>query len=92
MIKSWRHKGLKLFYETGNISKIQAKHVDKLHDILQVLDFASQPEKMRLPGLNFHRLSGDLKDFYAVKVSGNWCIIFGFEGKDAILVNYIDYH
>lgn len=92
MIKSWRHKGLKLFYDTGNTSKIQAKHSDKLHDILQILDFASQPEQMRLPGLNFHRLSGNLKDFYSVKVSGNWRIIFGFEGKDAILVDYIDYH
>ena len=92
MIKSWRHKGLKLFYEMGSTSKIQAKHADKLHDILQVLDFASQPEQMRLPGLNFHRLAGDFKDFYAVKVSGNWRIIFRFEGKDAILVDYIDYH
>jgi toxin HigB-1 len=54
MIKSWQHKGLKLFYETGNTSKIQAKHADKLHDILQILDVITNPEQLRLPGLEFH--------------------------------------
>jgi len=63
-----------------------------LHDILQVLDFASFPEQMNLPGLQFHKLSGNLKNFYAVKVSGNWRIVFTFDGSDAILVDYKDYH
>jgi proteic killer suppression protein len=92
MIKSWRHKGLKLFYETGNTSKIQARHAAKLHDVLQVLDFITKPEQMRLPGLEFHKLSGDLKGFYAIKVNANWRIVFGFDGTDVILVDYIDYH
>lgn len=92
MIKSWQHKGLKLFYETGSTAKIQAKYADKLHDILQALDVATEAEQMDFPGLNFHRLKGEYKDFYSVKVNGNWRIIFGFEGKDAILVDYLDYH
>jgi proteic killer suppression protein len=78
--------------ETGNTSKIQAKHADKIHDVLQVLDCVTNPEQMKLPGLGFHKLSGDLKGFYAVKISGNWRIIFGFDGKDVILADYIDYH
>ncbi len=41
MIKSWRHKGLELFYETGSTAKINANHANKLHDILQVLDVAT---------------------------------------------------
>jgi proteic killer suppression protein len=92
MIKSWRHKGLKLFYETGNSRKIQAKHSDKLHDVLQVLDCVTQPEQMRLPGLEFHKISANLQSFYAVKISGNWRLIFGFDGKNVILVDYLDYH
>lgn len=92
MIKNWRHKGLKLFYETGNTSKIQAKHADKLHDVLQVLDVVTKPEQMNLPGLGFHKLVGDLKEFYAVKISANWRIIFKFDGSDIIAVDYIDYH
>lgn len=92
MIKSWKHKGLKLFYEIGSTAKIQKKHANKLHDILQALDFATAPEQMRFPGTDFHALKGKLKDFYSVKVDGNWRVTFTFEGKDAILVNYLDYH
>jgi len=92
MIKSWQHKGLKLFYETGSTAKINTQHADKLHDILQVLDVAMAPEEMNLPGLKFHVLKGDLKGFYAVTVRANWRIIFKFEGQDAILVDYQDYH
>lgn len=92
MIKSWKHKGLKLFYDTGSTAKINTAHADKLHDILQVLDVASNPEQLRLPGLNLHKLSGDLRGFYAVKVNGNWRVTFYFEGVDVILVDYQDYH
>ncbi len=92
MIKSWKHKGLKLFYDTGSKAKIQASHADRLHDILQALDAATKPEHMNLPGLAFHPLTGPLKGFYSVKVNGNWRVIFEFEGSDAILVDYLDYH
>ncbi len=92
MIKSWQHKGLKLFYETGNTSKIQPKHASKLHDVLQILDSVTKPEQMRLPGLDFHKLTGDLKGFYSIKINGNWRIIFRFDGADVILVDYTDYH
>ncbi|MCC2666913.1 MAG: plasmid maintenance system killer [Gammaproteobacteria bacterium] len=92
MIKSWHHKGLKLFYETGSTAKINPNHADKLHDVLQVLDFATSPQQMSLPGIGFHKLSGDLKGFYAVKISGNWRLTFTFDGQDAVLVDYQDYH
>jgi toxin HigB-1 len=92
MIKSWRHKGLKLFYTTGSKAKIQPNHASKLHDILQALDFATAPEQMNFPGLGFHKLKGAFEGFYAVKVNGNWRVIFGFDGKDVILVDYIDHH
>lgn len=92
MIKSWRHKGLKLFYETGSTAKIQEKHADKLHDILQGLDFATTPQHMNFPCFDFHALKGTMKGFYSVKVNANWRVVFAFEGKDAILVDYLDYH
>ena len=92
MIKSWQHKGLKLFYDTGSTAKIQKKHANKLHNILQALDFAAAPEQMRFPGTGFHALKGKLGSFYSVKIDANWRIIFAFEGKDAILVDYLDYH
>lgn len=92
MIKSWNHKGLKLFYETGSIKGIQAKHQTRLSIILQRLDAAIKPDDLNLPGMNFHPLKGNLKGYYSVSVSGNWRVIYKFDGEHAILLDYLDYH
>lgn len=92
MIKSWKHKGLKQFYLTGDKSGIFVDHVKRLQVILQLLDAANSPEKLHLPGFGFHKLKGKLKDFYSVTVRANWRIIFQFEDEDAVLVDYLDYH
>lgn len=92
MIKSWKHKGLKQFYLTGDKSGINPEHSKRLKLILQLLDIVEDPTHMNLPGMNFHSLKGDLAGFFSLKVNGNWRIIFKFEEQDAILVNYIDYH
>ncbi len=70
MIRSWKHKGLKLFYETGKTSGIQAKHETRLKMILQRLDAAVKPDDMALPGMRFHQLKRKLKDCFAVTVNG----------------------
>lgn len=92
MIKSWKHKGLKKFYETGTTGGIQSKHADILRLLLFQLATATQPEDMNTPGNEFHKLLGSKKGFYSVKVNKNWRIIFQFEEQNAILVDYIDYH
>lgn len=92
MIKSFRHKGLSAFYSRGTKAGIQVKHADRLRLILARLDASSEPQDMNLPGLRLHKLSGDLKDFWSVEVSGNWRIIFRFERQDAFEVDYVDYH
>ena len=92
MIKNFSHKGLKAFYLTGNKAGIPAKYTDRLRLILARLDAAHEPRDMNLPGLRLHKLSGQLKNFWAVDVSGNWRVIFRFEKQDAADVNYLDYH
>lgn len=47
---------------------------------------------MNLRGLYLHELKGKRRGAWAVRVSGNWRIIFRFEGEDAIDVDYEDYH
>ncbi len=47
---------------------------------------------MGTPGWNLHPLQGTLAGHWSVKVNGNWRLTFCFEGEDAILVNYRDYH
>lgn len=92
MIKTWQHKGLKSFFETGSKAGIQPAHAQILAIILFQLENAIKPDDMNTPGRDFHSLKGELKGFYSVKVNANWRIIFRFEGTDVILVDYIDYH
>jgi toxin HigB-1 len=92
MILSFRHKGLKLLFEEGDRSKIQAAQVAKIERILARLAQASEPGNMDLPGFKLHPLKHDLAGFWAVSVSGNWRVIFRFEGEHARDVDLIDYH
>lgn len=92
MILTFRHKGLEAFATKGDRSKVQQAHVTKIRLILTRLHAATSPEQMNQPTYDFHPLKGDLKGFYAVKVSGNCRIIFRFEGENAKDVDYLDYH
>ncbi len=92
MIKSFRHKGVEQFFKTGSRAKIQPKHGDKLKLQLAALDNAKSEKDMNAPGWRLHPLHGDLEDHWSVDVSGNWRLTFTFEGEDAVLVDYQDYH
>lgn len=92
MIVSFRHKGLKLFYEKGNSSKLQPQHVSKIRLILTRLDAASAVEDINVPGYALHQLTGNLREYWSVKVDKNYRIIFRFDAENAHDVDYIDYH
>ena len=92
MIRSFRHAGLEKFFKTGSKAGIQPKHATRLQEQLAVLNVSRKPEQMNVPGWRFHALKGDLKGHWSVWVNGNWRMIFAFEGEDAILVDYRDYH
>jgi len=92
MINSFRHRGLKRLYERGDRSQVGADMLDKIENILAVLDAATAPERMDLPGFRLHPLKGELRGFWAVTVRANWRIIWRFEGRDAVDVDLIDYH
>jgi len=92
VIKSFRHKGLKKLYDTGSQQGIKPEHANRLRMILARLDASQSPRDMNLPGLNLHPLKGEHKGSWAVSVSGNWCVIFGFENNNAIDIDYLDYH
>jgi proteic killer suppression protein len=92
MIKTFRHKGLESFYRAGSKAGIQPHHAGKLRTMLTMLDSAKRPDDMSAPGWKLHPLTGSLADHYSVSVSGNWRMTFAFEGADAVLVDYQDYH
>lgn len=92
MIRSFRHRGLKALYDGRTAARVAPGHVDKLRDILGVLDRSRTAQDMDLPGLRLHALKGALKGHYAVSVSGNWRVTFRFEEGHAVDVDYSDYH
>ena len=92
MVKSFRHRGIEKFFKTGSKAGIQAKHAEKLRRQLFALDNAAVPHDMNAPGWRLHQLHGELDGHWSIDVSGNWRLTFAFEGTDAILVDYQDYH
>ena len=92
MIKSFKHKGLRVFFETGSKKGIQAKHAIKLRLQLAALDTAQVIEDLDIPGYRLHQLKGLRKDTWSITVNGNWRITFEFENGHAYIVDYEDYH
>jgi proteic killer suppression protein len=92
MIKSFKHKGLKRFYETGSTAGIQASHKQRLRMQLAALNTALTIEDMDIPGYKLHPLKGNRKGLWSITVSGNWRITFQFEAGNVYIVNYEDYH
>lgn len=92
VIKSFRHKGVERFFLKGTKAGIQAAHAAELARQLQRLDVARRPQDMNVPGWKLHPLKGKSGGRWAVWVSGNCRLTSEFEGEDAILVDYQDYH
>ncbi len=92
MIRSFRHSGIEKFFKSGSKAGIQPRHAAKLSRQLFALNRAKSAQDMKAPGWGLHPLSKDLSGHWAIKVNGNWRLTFAFEGEDAILVDYQDYH
>ena len=92
MIRSFKHRGLKRFYQRGDRSGIRPDLVDTVQEILTALDRAATPQALNLPGYRLHPLKGDLQGFWSVTVRANWRVMFRFEEAAAFDVELIDYH
>lgn len=92
MIRSFRHKGLRLLYDEGNVRGVMAEHAAKLLDILARLDASRSASDMDVPGFRLHPMKGEWKDFWSVTVRANWRVVFRIVETDAFDVDYVDYH
>ncbi len=92
MIKSFAHKGIRVFFETGSKAGIQTAHAPRLRLQLAALNRAKVLADMRVANWKLHPLKGDMTGHWAITVNGNWRITFRFENGDALLVDYQDYH
>ncbi|MEJ0049347.1 MAG: type II toxin-antitoxin system RelE/ParE family toxin [Rhodospirillales bacterium] len=92
MITRFRHKGLARFFETGDTRGINAQHAPWLRILLTSLNAAEAPADVNLPGFRLHQLKGARRGQWAVSVSGNWRLVFAFDGTDATEIDLVDYH
>ena len=92
MIKSFKHKGLEKFYESGSSRGIQANHAKKLRMQLAALDTAQSIDDMDVPGYRLHQLTGDRRGIWSITVNANWRLTFEYEEGNVYILNYEDYH
>lgn len=92
MIKSFRHKGLRRFFETGSTAGIRASHANRLRMQLAALETSRTIDDLDLPGFRLHSLKGDRKKQWSITVNGNWRLTFEFDDGDVHVLDYEDYH
>jgi len=92
VIRSFRHRGLKILFQDGDRSKLRAEQLGRISDVSAHLDRAVRPSDLDLPGYRLHPLKGRLKGTWSVTISGNWRIVFRFDDGAAFDVDLMDYH
>jgi proteic killer suppression protein len=92
MIRSIRHRGLQRFWTRGDASGLRPDWTAKIGRLMDALDLARKPQDLAITGTGFHALRGNLKGRYAMTVSRNWRLTFGWDGEDAVEVDLEDYH
>lgn len=92
MIKSIKHKGLERLFIKNSVSGVQADYAPRITLILDAIDAAEQVNELDLPGFRLHRLKGDKRNLWSVRVSANWRITFEFENGNAYILDLEDYH
>jgi toxin HigB-1 len=92
MIVRFRHKGLERLFASGDTRGVSARQAKRLRRLLASLSTATSPLNMNIAGYQLHPLVGERKGEWAVSVSGNWRLVFRFDGEDATDVDLVDYH
>ena len=92
MIQSFRHKGLRQFYESGSLAGIQPAPAKRLRMQLAALDSAQAIEDMDIPGFRLHTLKGAERGRWSIWVNGNWRLTFEFRDGHTYVLDYEDYH
>ena len=92
MIGSFRHKGLKQFFESGSKRGIAPELSARIGRRLDVLEAAQELKDIDAHGFYLHPLKGDRQGEWAISVSGNWRITFRFVNGEALDIDLEDYH
>jgi proteic killer suppression protein len=92
MIRTFRHKGLRRFFQSSDRRGIPPESADRIRRLLDRLEAANVPEDMDLPGYYYHPLKGDRKGTFSDRVTANLRLTFGFDADGAMDVDLEDCH
>ncbi|TAL43740.1 MAG: hypothetical protein EPN91_05910, partial [Salinibacterium sp.] len=90
VIKSFRHKGLRLLFETGSAAGVQPNHAKRLRIQFAVLDSARTIDDIKIPVFRLHPLKGGMDGRWSITVDGNWRVTFEFRDGNAYVLDYED--
>ena len=76
----------------GDASGVSPQLAGKLRRMLILLDRGKDASALNLPGYRLHPLRGKRRGQWAAMVTGNWRLVFEFDGEDATNVDRVDYH
>ncbi|PCJ63666.1 MAG: peptidase [Candidatus Hydrogenedentota bacterium] len=92
MIRTIRHRGLKRLYQRDDRSGLSVEMLTRIARIMDLLDIATRPKDLDLPGYRLHPLRGDLRGFWSIRITGNYRLIFRMEDGDVFDIDLVDYH
>ena len=93
MIQSWRNAASRKVWEGERPNQFRSLDFDAAIDLLLALNVAKSLHDLSpLARVGLHKLKGDRKGQWAMKVNGPWRICFEFRKGDAHNVEIVDYH
>jgi proteic killer suppression protein len=93
MIKRFGNRETEELWRDGKSRRIPPDICRRAFAKLQFLDSAENVQLMNLaPGNRLKKLSGELANFWSLRINNQWRVMFRFVGTDAFDVQIIDYH
>ncbi len=93
MIKSFGNKETEKIWEGIRSNKLPNEIQNVARRKFRMINNAQNINDLRIPPSNhLEKLSGNLKDFYSVRINKQWRIIFIWANDNAFEVEIVDYH
>ena len=93
MIKDFGDKESEKIWNGIRSKKLPSEIQNVARRKLRMLNNAQEINDLRIPPANrLEKLKGDLKEYYSIRINGQWRIIFQWKNNDAYVVKIVDYH
>jgi proteic killer suppression protein len=93
MILSFGCKDCEKIWEGDRVGRFSIELQETARRKLRMLNRSGNLNDLATPPSNrLEKLKGTLRDYYSIRINGQWRIIFRWQSGDAKKVEIIDYH